>query len=544
MAMLCFAPKPSPLFFSSSSSPLLPSPSAGFRRFSVGFAVFSSHSNPRILKSTRRSRTGRLITPYDDEDDEKGDDEEEDEDESEAGEDDLSNIEDQFSDRKLSKIYSTEPNKKPGQHQVLRKGRENRLLESAQSFRLSNSSLKVDEKIISKRKDHQYNFGRSYEMEHVDLENAKVYFLFWLILYLICDSFNMPLFNGDKRVYNKYPSLQQKNSNFTRSKFQKLAEEIDFDEKWFPLIEYLSTFGLKDSHLISIYERHMPCLQINLSSAQERLEFLLSVGVKHEDIKRILMRQPQILEYTVENNLKSHVAFLVSIGVPHSRIGQIITAAPSLFSYSIEHSLKPTVRYLVEEVGIKTSDISKVVQLSPQILVQRIDNSWTSRFSFLSKELGAPKDSIVKMVTKHPQLLHYSIEAGILPRINFLRSIGMCNSDILKVLTSLTQVLSLSLERNLKPKYLYLVNDLRNEVKSLTKYPTYLSLSLEQRIRPRHRFLVSLKKAPKGPFPLSSLVPSDECFCQQWAGTSLEKYLAFRQSLQLTDFANKYQRKV
>ncbi|CAL9186881.1 transcription termination factor MTERF9, chloroplastic-like isoform X1 [Musa acuminata AAA Group] len=509
MAMLCFPPKSSPLFFSASSSPLLPSPSAGFRRSGVGFAVFSSHSNPRILKSTRRSRTGRLISPYDDEDDDKDDDEEEDEDESEEREDDLSDVEDQFSDRKLSKIYSTEPNRKPGQHQVLRKGRQNRLLESAQSFRLSNGSLKVDGEIISKKIDHQYNLGRSYEMEHVDLENAK-----------------------------------QKNSNFAKSKFQKLAEEIDFDEKWFPLIEYLSTFGLKDSHLISIYERHMPCLQINLSSAQERLEFLLSVGVKHKDIKRILMRQPQILEYTVENNLKSHVAFLVSIGVPHSRIGQIITAAPSLFSYSIEHSLKPTVRYLVEEVGIKTSDISKVVQLSPQVLVQRIDNSWTSRFSFLSKELGAPKDSIVKMVTKHPQLLHYSIEDGILPRINFLRSIGMCNSDILKVLTSLAQVLSLSLERNLKPKYLYLVNELRNEVKSLTKYPMYLSLSLEQRIRPRHRFLVSLKKAPKGPFPLSSLVPSDECFCQQWAGTSLEKYLAFRQSLQLTDFAKKYQRKV
>lgn len=363
---------------------------------------------------------------------------------------------------------------------------------------------------------------------------------------------------------------QKKNDSFTENRYHKLAEDFGFDEKWFPLIEYLNNFGLKESDIISIHERHMPCLQINLSSAQERLEFLMSVGVKHKDIRRILIRQPQILEYTVENNLKSHVAFLVNIGVPHSRVGHIITSAPSLFSYSVEHSLKPTVRYLVEEVGIKTTDIAKVVQLSPQILVQRIDSTWTLRFNFLSKELGAPKDSIVKMVTKHPQLLHYSIEDGILPRINFLRSIGMCNSDILKVLTSLAQVkknslvcflwtvvcclysliylpfqvLSLSLEGNLKPKYLYLVNELRNEVKSLTKYPMYLSLSLDQRIRPRHRFLVSLKKAPKGPFPLSSLVPTDECFCQQWAGTSLEKYLEFRQGLQMTNFAKKYERKV
>ncbi|KAK6934551.1 Transcription termination factor, mitochondrial/chloroplastic, partial [Dillenia turbinata] len=240
-------------------------------------------------------------------------------------------------------------------------------------------------------------------------------------------------------------------------------------------------------------------------------------------MKRILLRQPQILAYTVENNLKSHVAFSSGLGIPGSRIGQIITAAPSLFSYSVENSLKPTVRYLVEEVDIKKSDVSKVVQLSPQILVQRIDVSWNTRYNFLSEELGAPRDSIVKMVTKHPQLLHYSIEDGLLPRINFRRSIGMHNSDIMKVLTSLTQVLSLTLEENLKPKYIYLANELRNEVQSLTKYPMYLSSSLDQRICPRHRFLFSLKKAPKGPFPLSSLVPTDESFCRQWAGTSLDK---------------------
>ena len=109
--------------------------------------------------------------------------------------------------------------------------------------------------------------------------------------------------------------------------------------------------------------------------------------------------------------------------------------------------------------------------------------------------------------------------------------------------TDFFQVLSLSLEGNLKPKYLYLVNELRNEVQSLTKYPMYLSLSLDQRIRPRHRFLVSLKKAPKGPFPLSSFVPTDECFCQQWAGTSVDKYLAFRQKLLLKEFAKKYEKK-
>lgn len=223
-------------------------------------------------------------------------------------------------------------------------------------------------------------------------------------------------------------------------RYPRLSDEIDMDKKWLPLLDYLSTFGFKESHFIQMYERHMPSLQINACSAQERLEYLLSVGVKHRDIRRILLRQPQILEYTVENNLKSHIAFLMSLGIPNSRVGQIIAAAPSLLSYSVNNSLKPTARYLIEEVGIKEKDLGKVVQLSPQILVQRIDISWNTRYLFLSKELKAPRDSIVKMVTKHPQLLHYSIDDGLLPRINFLRNIGMSNADILKILTNLTQV--------------------------------------------------------------------------------------------------------
>lgn len=234
--------------------------------------------------------------------------------------------------------------------------------------------------------------------------------------------------------------IVQEAGSSAKGRFCQLREELDLDERYFPLLDYLSSFGLKESHFIQMYERHMPSLQINVESAEERLEYLLSVGVKHRDIRKIILRQPQILEYTVENNLKSHVSFLNSLGIPESRIGQIITATPSLFSYSVENSLKPTVKYLLDEIGIQEKDLSKVVQLSPQILVQRIDNSWNTRLNFLMEELGAPRQSIVKMVTKHPQILHYSIEAGLLSRINFLRSIGMRNSEILKVLTSLTQV--------------------------------------------------------------------------------------------------------
>lgn len=461
-------------------------------------AVVSSHSNPKILKSKHKSKYGQPISPYDTEED--------DDEENEDG--------DWFSDDD-----SPGDNTK-SQHASKTRQVEHENFESGWGIRSLNSreNLEMNKGRFGKRKGKDALYMRNTGSFH--------------------NTSKMLATHGSSAGDAKEKDVGISSKN----KYRHLIEELDLDEGCFALLDYLSTFGLKDSHFIQMYERHMPSLQINVVSAQERLGFLLSVGVKDRDIRKMIMRQPQILEYTVENNLKSHVAFLASLGIPDSKIGQIITVTPSLFSYSVENSLKPTVRYLLEEVGIQKSDLSKVVQLSPQILVQRIDNSWSTRLKFLTRELGAPRDSIVKMVTKHPQLLHYSIEDGLLPRINFLRRIGLRNADILKVLTSLTQVLSLSLEENLKPKYMYLINELRNEVHSLTKYPMYLSLSLDQRIRPRHRFLVSLKKAPKGPFPLSSFVPTDEHFCQQWAGTSLDKYLDFRQKLLLKDFAKKYER--
>ncbi|GAA0186533.1 hypothetical protein LIER_33821 [Lithospermum erythrorhizon] len=450
--------------------------------------VASSHSNAKILKSNRRTKHGRQLSMYDtDDDEEEDDDDEEEEDDDE--EDEWFSDDDKRSGNKKSKAD---------------KGQ----------LRLQNIGNIRQE---TGWKERSLSTGSS--RKSFGVENGK------------------STLKRSRTTSNE----SSRNSVSMKKKFRRLSEEIDLDERWFPLLEYLSTFGLKDTHFIQMYERHMPSLQINAESAQERLEFLLSHGVKHGDIRKIILRQPQILQYTVEKNLQSHVNFLTNLGIPNTRIGQIITATPSLFSYSVENSLKPTVRYLLEEVGIKNEDLCKVVQLSPQVLVQRIETSWSARLSFLTKELGAPRDSIVKMVSKHPQILHYSVEDGLLPRINFLRGIGMKNSEILKVLTSHTQVFSLSLEGNLKPKYKYLINELRNEVHSLTKYPTYLSLSLDQRIRPRHRFLVALKKAPRGPFPLASFVPTDERFCQKW-GTSLDKYLDFRQRLQLKELAKKYEK--
>ena len=55
------------------------------------FVVLSTHSNPRILKSNRRSRFGSVLSPFDSDEEEDVEDED-DEDDDVAGDDWLSNV--------------------------------------------------------------------------------------------------------------------------------------------------------------------------------------------------------------------------------------------------------------------------------------------------------------------------------------------------------------------------------------------------------------------------------------------------------------------
>ncbi|KAE8693580.1 hypothetical protein F3Y22_tig00110809pilonHSYRG00248 [Hibiscus syriacus] len=238
--------------------------------------VLSTHSNPKILKSNKKSRFGQRITPYDTDEEEDVDEEFGEKDDGMVGDDWLMN--DDFAQPheyfiNWKKVKSHKGSGKEGNQGRKNNARDRKFYHTSNKMKEA-GSLGVDEgrKMVSK----------------ISKE----------------------------------------------SRYQRLSDEIDLDEKWFPLLDYL-----------------------------------------------------------MENNLKSHVAFLMGLGIPNCRIGQIIARAPSLFSYRVENSVKPTVRYLIEEVGINEHDLGKVkvVQLSPQILIQRIDISWNTCYMFSPRSLEHPE---------------------------------------------------------------------------------------------------------------------------------------------------------
>jgi mTERF domain-containing protein len=147
----------------------------------------------------------------------------------------------------------------------------------------------------------------------------------------------------------------------------KLSCEINLEPKFRPLLQYLHQQGLSETDFRKIAERHKTCLQTNAVMAKERVEYLLSVGVESDNLSKLIVRHPQILEYTVERAMKPRIQYLKRLGVPESKLGRVITVAPSLLECSLHRSLKPRVEYLKDVVGIKDSDIGLIVTRSPQV---------------------------------------------------------------------------------------------------------------------------------------------------------------------------------
>ena len=71
---------------------------------------------------------------------------------------------------------------------------------------------------------------------------------------------------------------------------------------------------------------------------------------------------PQVLKYSVDT-MKPRVEYLRSIGVKEEDIGKVVRRMPSILVYSVEDTMKPRVEYL-RSIGVKEEDIGKVVTRS------------------------------------------------------------------------------------------------------------------------------------------------------------------------------------
>lgn len=215
-------------------------------------------------------------------------------------------------------------------------------------------------------------------------------------------------------------------------------------------------------------------LRRGTDSLQKRFDFLQRIGLKKEDILKIIITFSNILFVSVERKMEPTLAFFERHGMSKEFFGRLVRLHPQVFGYSIDGSLTEKLEF-VRRLGLSTDSKNGArafqcwVTLKPKVLL--------SKWECLKRQ-GFSDPEVLKMVSLHPDILSRK-------------------------------------EDSLKCKINYCKNVLNLDVQELAKYPAYFTHSLENRIIPRFSFLNELMEKGKRSKALalsSVIIPSDKVF--------------------------------
>jgi len=194
--------------------------------------------------------------------------------------------------------------------------------------------------------------------------------------------------------------------------------------------------------------------------------------------------------------------------------------------YKVTSSLKKIPGNIMYLIDIGVEDIGIVVYKHAKILSLGADNAMKPTVEYL-KSIGVKETNIGKVITTFPQILDYDIDKKFKPVVEYLKSIGMKETDIGKVVTKFSHILTYSVDTNLRLTYDFLQQYFSVTVKDIVKAPNLLSHSLKERIKPRHIFIEF--RGMKGEHAVTTVLgSSDQRFCDRMR-CSLSEYLDFKE---------------
>ena len=160
-----------------------------------------------------------------------------------------------------------------------------------------------------------------------------------------------------------------------------------------------------------LVRKYSSVLNLDIKDTIEpKINYLKLIGVKDNDIWKVILTHPQILVYDIDKTMEKRVKYLKSIGASDEDIGKIVTKLPTILVYDVEKNLKPSYEYLNEKFGITIEDIVS----TPSLFSASLNKKIKPRYEFLElkglEEKGKARDVAIFSDKKFCLIMNISLE--------------------------------------------------------------------------------------------------------------------------------------
>lgn len=248
---------------------------------------------------------------------------------------------------------------------------------------------------------------------------------------------------------------------------------------------------------------------------------LLDQGVN--DAAALLLAQPKVLDFD-RVRLAEAVRFLEGY-VGNGRFGEFVCQHPEALLWRDENAL-PVAAHL-QSLGVSKAVIEHVRRSFPNMDSLLSADNVASLLALLQDELGLSNAQLGGVIKSYPQLLGLSLEKNVLPKLEYVRSLGVAPS---KAFGRHPALFGLSLNANIRPTVSYLEGLGVDVAKAVQISPSILSLSLEANLMPTEAYLKSLGMASLG-----RVLTQQPSILSLSVAANLEPKVAFLRALGLGD---------
>eukprot|EP00242_Pyramimonas_sp_CCMP2087_P006095 CAMPEP_0198198630 /NCGR_PEP_ID=MMETSP1445-20131203/2089_1 /TAXON_ID=36898 /ORGANISM="Pyramimonas sp., Strain CCMP2087" /LENGTH=329 /DNA_ID=CAMNT_0043868253 /DNA_START=349 /DNA_END=1337 /DNA_ORIENTATION=+ len=107
------------------------------------------------------------------------------------------------------------------------------------------------------------------------------------------------------------------------------------------------------------------------ANVTEVYEYLLSFDINSGGITKMLRRCPQLLRMSVED-VKAAVEFIRDLGIADKSLGRVLVSEPTLLCFKVEEHLKPGVEYILQ-TGVPRGSIGVLTTLNANLLSSAVE---------------------------------------------------------------------------------------------------------------------------------------------------------------------------